>query len=620
MAVEFNLSDFLILFGFLLIFIIIPGFSLQIILRTGSTFFNKIGLSFAFGFACFSLLSLLAYLMSMPFHWMLNLALGVSLLLFLFAIFKLVKEKNRGIHGLNFGLQEGVVLIIAVLSFMVSLYSGWMPRGDAAIHLQVIRNMMAETQISHAFYSLPGNPIIPDHAYDSYYVFFALIGRNSTIELSWIWHYLSPWLAFLIPFTIYSFVKQLTDKKSLQLISVLAFFFIVLIYPKIMYGSVLDAVVYPNRVYLWLILPSAFTVFFKFLYERKPLFLWINAALVISLILIHQSGFLFFNITLGMLWLLFLLYKGELPFRKGRLITGLLLIDLLALPVLILKLIPNMSYIAGSSSVVWHQHYSFFYLTDSLFAFSFKTYYVSGMLVAALIVLYGLYRQKKSPEKSLFVLFMSAGFLAAMLIVFNPFIVPFLGKAISYVAIIRMLRIPMYFLILAWLIHEFGLSLGKIMQKKSVFLLKRILLFGTLTLFVMVSAIKINKGTVKHELLPVATVLPYIEDDQGVFTDQLTATDIAVFKQINTPVIQFNGAADLVDIDYEKELVNDVLNDSISIIRVYDILYKAGTDLVVINKEISSPKFDFDQSEFFEKLYLDSVFTVYKFNPVNIEE
>ncbi|HBG71325.1 MAG: hypothetical protein A2W93_01585 [Bacteroidetes bacterium GWF2_43_63] len=615
MIMQFEIGWIMSISALLLWYILLPGMAMQLLFSRDLPLTAKAGNSFTAGFVLFSIIAFAGYQFGFSFEVIHLIYFIVTPLVLLIAFFSWRKRNTKRIGSLMSLISPEVivVLIAAVGGFFVSLYSGWFPRGDAAIHLQVIRNMMSEGVVCNAYYSLPGNPIIPDHAYDTYYVLLVMISRFSGLELSIVWHYLSPVLSFLIPFVLYSLLHSLSASRSVKIFSLISFFFLSLYYWQIQYGSVFDTMVYPNRVYLWLMLPVAFSMLFTYMNTRKLLNVAGAALSVAAMLLVHQNGFLFFVIIATGVLFINVLSRGFSQQDNKKILTVIGLTILVSAPLLWLKLIPNFNYIHESSSQIWHNHYKFFYLSENLFAFSVKSYYKFGMLLALAATFYLLFRSRKADANRLMINFVASGFLAAFLIVFNPFVVPWLSDLISYVAIIRMLRMPMYFLmgglvlsmIYKYLLNKYPQLFTAWKQRLAAVLL--VLIFTGSVL------LKVSAGTSQHELPLVFELKNIIQENSVVLSDPLTSTDIAEFHKIHSLVIQFNGAVDLVDMEDCKRDVDRLLNDSISAGEASAIIGKHDVDFVVVNSSVSEPVFRFENySDRFSEVFNKNEIKVYR--------
>jgi|GEM_PF-6522871 len=617
MTLQFDIFWLLQISGLLVWFVILPGLLLQqLFFKNDFSSAVKTGFAFAVGFVLFSIISFIAYFLSLHYNTIFLVCSIVNGFLLAAYIFRMYKRRLSN-SIINYAKPDWhLILLMVTLSvsvLFISLFSGWFPRGDAAIHLQVIRNMLSGGIVENAYYSLPGNPLIPDHVYDTYYVLLACISYFSGIELSVVWHYMSPLLSALVPFILYGFLKELTGNRKLIAFSLMCFFIISVFYDRIQYGTVFDSMVYPNRVYFWLMLPVAYAFYFRYIVSGKLLFSVSLALIVAVMMLVHQNGFLFFMMTTTAYMLLSLLFSGRKKKEFIRMVTAAGVVLALSVPVLLMKLIPNLDYIASASSQIWHKHYHFFYLSQDLHAFSLKAYYVKGMILAFLISVFLLFRLKRNNENRTAVLFAAAGLLSTFLVVFNPLVVPWLSKIISYVAIIRMLRIPAYFLF-AGLVIGF---LYDLILKKFPHINK-----NRLNIFLMIGAIgmmifgvfqKTQSGNPHHEQLAVVRLQNVIPENSTVLSDSITSTDMAEFMNINALIIRFNGAADLVDQTLIKKDVNRLLRDTIQFGEAEKIVLKYNINYIVVNPEIWLPPFRFaDYPDFFRVVYNKKDFTVYK--------
>lgn len=611
MTIDFNIIWLIKILYLLSWYILIPGLALNFILNSKTSFIEKIGNSFAFGFVVFSILSFCAYFFAWNFKLINVSYYFINLGLILFAFIqnrKKIKIMFSQWNWKNINTVFLIIISISILGFIISLFSGWYPRGDAAIHLQVIKNILNQGFVTQPFYSLIGNPIMPDHAYDSYYILIALISKYSGMELSVVWHYLSPVLSLLLPFTLYSFLKSLTKDKKLIVFSLIGFYLIAGFYPLLMYGTVYDALVYPNRVYLWLILPISFTFVFKFFEENKILHLLIASIICSSQIFIHQSGFIFFFLLLGGLLCLSFFNKYKLIDKK-KVIISIITTIIVSLPIILLKFKYNIDYIKESSTEIWHQHYDFYNLNSVFYSFRYNPPYKIITILSLLFVVFQLITIKRKKHK-LFILVAAASFITVNLIVYNPFIVPFLGKLISYVAIGRMLRLSMYFLVMGLAIYYLYLYLQKITNIKNNKLYRYII---AIMLLIVLSAtgIKIYKRHCKHEILAVNQFCPLLKENSIILSDIQTSTDIIEFANVRSVTMQFNGASDLINIDKEKEDVSRLLTEEISIINAEEILDKYSVDYIIIDKEKVMPKINFiAYEEKFTEIYNDNNYIV----------
>jgi len=181
MSVEFSIQWILLLLGLVIWFIIIPGTLLVYNINIENNKFLNIALLFPVGIIVFSFIGYL-FEFSLEYinytYFILNGLGGILTVINSKTTFSSLEKLIKNIDSDTF--KDLVILTVSSISlFIISLHSNWYPRGDAAIHLQCIQNLIHNNYIVFPFYSLPRDPIIPDHTYDSYYVLLAIFHKNS---------------------------------------------------------------------------------------------------------------------------------------------------------------------------------------------------------------------------------------------------------------------------------------------------------------------------------------------------------------------------------------------------------------------------------------------------------
>ena len=574
------------IFLFIVWYILLPGGILHILLLKKDSFINIIGSAFAFGFVLFTIIVEFGYwfkLSTNNIHYIIS---AFNIIFLLFLIFK----NHRKILGFRFKFKLNIfylsILAISLLGFYISLFSGWYPRGDASVHLQGIRSVLSAKYIIHPTYSMYNSPIIPDHAFEVYYYFVALIIKYSGLQISVVWHYTSPILALFVPFSLVFLLRKITLKTKIISFSLLSFFIISVFFNGLQNGSVYDMLVYPNRIYLWLILPISLGFYFMYLNNPKKKYLILSIVIAFSQIFIHQSGFLFYLLILGGNFVIFL-FKKKYSYLKPTFysIVSLLIISI---PILFLKYQYNKDYITGASDKIWHTHYSFYKINEFLFAFPlYKHPFVFTAIISLIIVIIAFFSKKIFNKNIFYVTLAFSSIIIPAFIVYNPFIVPFLGKIISFVAIGRMLRLPMYFLIFGgvfyflfkWIVVKYKLN------PISSFNINISSLLALTTFFVFT----LKLSGYKHEYLPITEISKkYIKPNSIIISDLLTSSDIVSLMNVKSVGIQFNGAVDLVNSDEERADINSVIisneENQINSKKIKPILDKYNINYIIVNK------------------------------------
>jgi hypothetical protein len=548
----------------------VPGLMLSTLILKERDFNQHFGLSFCFGFLQFTIAGYLGYLFQLTFS---NLSLIYAIVVVGILVVFILK---KGWKKLVVNKSTAFLLLFSAAAFLLCLFSGWIYRGDSFVHIQSIRNLMGDGTITQPYYGLVNQNLIPDHMYDTYWLLIGAISNLSSIELTQVWHYLSPALALVLPFSIYTFGRNVFRKHRLGIISVVVFFILAAFYSSLMYGTVFDALVYPNRVYLWLLLPVLIVFTSRYVESGIKGSLFTVPVLMLPLLLTHQSGFLLYFAMFGGVAILLIIARKWQDFK--RLISCLGLTLLISIPLLIQKMAGNSDYIAKSSSNAWHDHYVFHYVTDDLFAFSMNRYFVLGMFVSlALAVLLLIFRKRlKLPEFASFII--AASFVFSLLVVFNPFVVPFLSKVISYVGVVRLFRLPLYFLL--------GTSLIYILINRFPLLLKakNIAVIIVFVLLIMQMWQLYSQHDVVHVYPEITEISKEIDKNSVVLSDPVTSSDLLVFNQMKVLCIRFNGAVDLVDIDEEKEFVSSVFLKETMGEELQRELKRRNVDYIVQNK------------------------------------
>ncbi|MDD5606826.1 MAG: hypothetical protein PHN37_03130, partial [Candidatus Pacebacteria bacterium] len=460
MVLPFQFSWPLLLFFWVFWLIIFPGYLvLYLVFKEKFNFYERIGMSFAFGFIVFSLFGVLGYFFSLPLNFILLSISIVNILLLLFLIIKRQLFQSffpylRNIKKRKDFLKIGIVLILFSLIFsLISFGAGWFPRGDTAIHLQAIRKIVSQKNINKPIYSLNTKPPLWDHAYDTYYLLIATITKYSSLDLTVVWHYLSGIFSLLLPFVVFVFLKNL-KASNLLIFNSLLFLLLIEFFIGIRSGPVLNTFVSPNRAYLFLIFPVAILFFLKYLSERELLYGIASSTIAVFQILIHQNGFLFYYWLVGGFLILFLLlYKYHKDIFK-KIIFILALTTIFALPLLLLKLSYNQSlHQLATEYRPWESYYHFWHLTKGFYAFNFSSFLNFKDLMTSIIVIFIGYRIFKSRKKNKFEFlegFLFISFLVPIFIKYNPFLMPFFSRLTSYSSVGRMTRLQMDFLIFAY--------------------------------------------------------------------------------------------------------------------------------------------------------------------------
>jgi hypothetical protein len=624
MTLPFSLLWPVLLLLWIVGLIVLPGYLIAFVLwRERLDVFERLGAAFALGFTLFAFQSLLGYLMGWPLDalfWLSSVTtMALILIAWLWRSERTLAVPNRPAPKRIDWQMGAMLLLVALVGAYISLGSGWYPRGDAAIHLQAIRKMMGQPELTQPIYSLNTQPVLWDHAYDAYYPLVALIARYSGLELTVVWHYLSGVLALLLPFVIYTLLKSLHAGRELILSSLFFFLLLGVFYPKPIAGTVFDALVYPNRVYLWLLLPIALALFFKYLTGGRKTYAVVSALVSISQILIHQNGFLFYYWILGGVLLLGLMlpkYRGML---MRRTVFALVVTTIAALPLLWIKWPYNQEFVRLATLTIWHRYYDFWYLNEQLYAFEPKGLVDLARFIGLVVAVVAIYRVLRTQNHTLPLveILLGASFMIPLLVVYNPVIMPMIASAFSYTSVGRMLRIPPYYLA-----HAYGMVMilaavkGLIKTDRAYRALKVSAYLGVCGAFLFVAQPGYSvtqQFDFDHQLPAIVQVASHLKPGSLVLSDVLTSTDIITFAAVYTLVLKFNGPVDLVDISAGRRVVHQVLVQDLPLETVLQVLAENKIDYILINMKSRQPKGIFATNPaLFEPVYSDPRYVLYK--------
>ncbi len=514
------------------------------------------------------------------------------------------------------------LLTVSLLGLLLALGAGWYPAGDAAIHLQAVRKMISLPVITQPHYSFISRPVVPDHAFDTYYLLLAMFSRFSRIELTVTWHYLSGVLALFVPFGIYTLLRAIKAGKTLTLSSLV---FLVLTGVFCFHGNIFNCLVYPNRIYLWLILPSSLLFFFKYLDGGRKTFAVMSSLTAVSQLVVHPNGFLFYYWILGGIAILGLAFPKHRIMILKKTILALVSTTVIVLPLLWLKFpyIKEVT-IPWAHSAAYSQYYNFWYLSSSFFAFRFKFTYldlVLGLVIAAIAVYRALRTTTTTPP---FVeLLLGASFFVPPFIIFNPLLMPTVGQLFTYVAVGRLSRLPFYFLAFAY-----GLELvvnflkGLIKSNVAGRRIRGIVYGSVCSAYLIVVIIAPNNPMMvlkwrpdfNHHLSPIVKVVPHLKPGSTVLANELTSSRVASLCSVYTLVLDETGPGKgSGNVRGKPKAVKTVLFEDVSLETIKQILGDHNVDYILISLDTETPKGIFEETkDSFERVYSDAEYLLYK--------
>lgn len=560
-----DISDIIIVVLLFIGFFVLPGFLLGLMTRITNKMEELLGLSLPLSFVLY-------WILSLPGYWLgysLWVHFGLIILFVITGITQIISKKQKPFINNPWFL---FISISGLLCFCASLCSGWSPRGDAAIHIQAVQNMAYDGYFTHPYYSLIPKSIITDHCYDIYYPILALIYKLTQVSLPKIWHYLGGSFSLVVPFSIYTFSFRLTKNHLFSCITIIGFFVVSLFFSEVMYGSSIDYMQYPNRIYFWFVLPHLIWLTFEFVETKNKLIAIILSLLLMTMIFLHQEGFVMYFVIMFLVAII-TLFKGQYDGVKIPVVLTCLF--LLSIPFLILKQHGNIAFIGLTNTKIWQAHYHIVYYSDKFFAFPYQNYYTPIVVSMCMMTLAGLFHYKNTGLDPKVKYLITASFLVPIVFVFNPVVVPFLSKYGSFVLVNRLMRAPLFFL-------SASVFLYLVYQNFSESRLRYVLIAFVCCLFIFKIYRLYASFGIKHQDLSIIEILNFIPKNSRIASDPLTSADLAMYRKTQHLTMKFNGAIDLVDIKKEKEIYSHVLVDT-NINAQLKFYQEKGIDFIVLN-------------------------------------
>jgi hypothetical protein len=539
----------------LAVYVLLPGTLVVTVIQPEADGAHRAALSCSLGYVLFVSIALIALPFNATFE-LLNLLFSVIAAVAAMALFI-----NRSLKT-NFRIS-GTTLLVAIAAacgFGLSLLSGWFPRGDASVHLQSINNLVQEGRVAGARYSLVGQPEIPDQVFNAHHVLLALISRSFGLSPDIAWHYFSPVLAVFVPSTVLLMISAVTEDHRLQIFTLTSFMVLALLFPLLMQGAVFDALVYPNRIYLWVVIPSAVYFLFKYYESGSRGALMLIAAHVVTIFAVHVEGFLWLVVvTCGIAALAIPLRQTRIHVPVSRSVPALLTVLLSGAPFLIWRAESNAAFIDKVADPVWLVHYSAWRVTDHFYALNPARlgWYsvVAGVLAAGSLAAYtavNFFGRTLLAGERKFILLLAVSFLPFLLI-FNPILFPVAMDVVGSVPLNRMQRIPLYYFAIGAVFFVLC-SIGR------RFFDLRVNYIATCSLMVVgaffISVAKLPEPSADHITPWPKAFLPLLGRDSLVLADPVTSSDVASMTPAAVLSIRFNGAVELIDLSEEKEAIS----------------------------------------------------------------
>lgn len=536
------------------LYVVVPGMFVLRFVQPNVTGTHRAALSFALGYVLFANIAIVALPFNASFEVM-NIAFGV-----IATAAVIISIPNRSTK-FNVRLSESTVFMAtaAACGFGLSLLSGWFPRGDASVHLQSINNLVQDGRVMEARYSLVDHPAIPDQGFNAQHLLVALISRNFGLAPDVTWHYLSPVIALFVPSTVILLVSAVAIEKRLQFYTLTSFLVLAFLFPLIIQGTVFDALVYPNRIYLWIAIPSAMYFLFRYYEHGAAGSIALIVAHVVAFFAVHVEGFLWLVVvTFGVALLAFPFKRTFIHVPASRSVVAILAVLLSAAPFLIWRSEANAAFIEKVTNPIWLEHYSAWRVHDHFYALNpTRLGWVSVAVGVAALFAFAAYMAVNYYGRTIliterkFVLLLAVSFLP-LLLVFNPILFPTAMGVLGIVPLNRMQRIPLHYFAMGaafFLVAPAGKRVRGLAWNYQY--------IGTVVVVLsfLLAVGRIPMPSIDHQVLWTKAFLPYLSRQSLVLADPVTSSDVASMTPATVLSIRFNGAVELRDLSKEKEAI-----------------------------------------------------------------
>jgi hypothetical protein len=486
-----------------------------------------------------------------------------------------------------FGLPDLFLLIMLVGLFVLLLSAGapsaW--QADSAAHLAAIRGVIEEGRLFPAEQPYGLNGVRgPDPRFGIFHGLAAALVVSSCVEIHRLWDVLP---AFFGPMLILGLFFAARCIAGSTKVAFAAAFLFVLCFGGT--GEGFRIVGYPSRVSMLVYLVSL-GVAFKYLRDRARWSLVLVGILMASATAVHVYHVVEFVFVITCFSLLLLLVKGQ---DKGRVLRGwgytLGAALCASLPILLHKF--STSYSVQNVYNVEAQGVLFLdgvlYMLNPFRAFAWLGF---AGAVSIFLLPYFLARAGRSDSYT----FVGAATAGPLLVVFNPVLMPFATKVLSFLASRLIWAVPYSLSIAMFLVEFLGNVRSASLRKKILYVVTGavilVALVGTLNQRIsFFRSATARDGTAFPENLSAiaGTVgrLDVLVNGRKVFlSDPVTAYAIPAFSRHYVTAIPVAHAspADPRPVSRIRDAI-DVLNWRVGMTRTASILSEYNVDFVVVN-------------------------------------
>jgi hypothetical protein len=598
-------------------FMILPGYLIFRLFFSGKTHkaFEILPLSFVFSVAYISTLGMILHFAGSDVTALLRvlyISIGVLIILNLL-LRRRIRYRNLaglqadaaasadvGYLGRPISITVGALL---VFSIALMLYRGavFTYSSDVLDHLGTIREIVEKRQIfpTNSFYA-GEDGLGADPRKGLYHVAVAILSILTHVEPYKIWIYLP---ALILPIMLcgyFAFARELFRNNRIALIALVLFFFC--------YGGIdtefKRAVGYPSRVAFLIYLTALFTVF-TYIRGRNFKYLIASAFLGYAIGTVHVYYYFQFLLALFAFFVFMILFRRDCKdVILSTMKLGILTL-LFSIPILYLRF--TLSYSTENPYDSALRHVVFF--TDNIYIVN-PTQPWDRIGLAGLVAFLGVPFLYKYTRKHYGIAFLFATMIVVPLIIFNPIVVPLLGKFLTIGLVRRIILLAPYIAVLAFFAYTAMTALGSLCgdRKKTVTIrsLAVLILFALMMVPYLFSFYRQHKPSTieyerNHSALLWVDALDFLEehiDEAGVIvSDPITSYSIPAFTKhyIVAVPIGHSSPKDALNVQKVRDAMK-ILNPYIDMKSTVALLNQYRAGYVVLNERFDQPIYQYGWS------------------------
>jgi len=586
--------------------VLLPGYLLTKLLFERLEDFALLPLSFVLGLLLLSPLALVSFIFRLSFAHGFLVILGYILLLFLLTV-----KRGALLKGISFSFDfPSKLLLVIVTGLIIGMF--WVEPnldGDALFHIANIRILAENSPLTpfEAMFSI--EKVNPAYGFNIWYYLVAFIAFISGYDTVEVWSNLIFILVPVVILSVFTFSTTLFRDKFLGITTALVFLFL------IYYSAVaweFRIAPYPDQVARHIVLFVALYFFWKYIFGREKRYFYLTVFSGFLLSTIHLYSWLHLMISVGAFGLASLVFLGKTYFKKS---LFLLAIPVISVPYLWLKL-ENAGTVVGTVTLKKDalRVLGDFFVIDPL---------GGGPLIILIFLALGIlfFKFRKSISEQPWLVFLLANSLAAVFILYNPFVSRFVAEVISYTYFHRLVYLyHQEFILAAFIVFVVFLNYKKEKVSRQ---LKQFYLLSSVCILILVPFLYNETAVVDPQELEFRKLANFVETNlptKSIFlADYWTSLRIPAYTNNYIVATFATHTTSNVNVSERIKEANAALSYETTLNETKIILEKYQVDYVVVNsqpklRDIIADPVKFENQDGFEEVYSSEVYKVYLFN------